>query len=355
MSNYKEFKLTKYTKDGGWGSKFSLEDLGEILSLFNLENKNPNILVDASTKDDAAVYRINENACIVVTVDFFPPNVDDPFTYGQIAASNSMSDIYAMGGDPLIGLNIAAFPKSFPKEIINKILSGAIEKCNEAGLSIVGGHTIYDEEPKYGLAVIGTINCNSIRKNNTAQEGDLLILTKPLGTGIITQSIKNNYINAENAINESIKSMTMLNKKASEIIKNYPVNACVDITGFGLLGHLYNMISQSNKNCDLKINNIPLFKNLGTIVDTKNLTSGTTGNIKYLNKKLIDLKTIDEKIKTIICDAQTSGGLLISIPAEFGDEIIIKLNETGHKKASIIGQVTKKKESENKMINFINN
>ena len=354
MTNYKEFKLTKYTKDGGWGAKFSLEDLGEILSLFNLENKNPNILVDASTKDDAAVYRINESTCLVFTVDFFPPNVDDPFTYGQISASNSMSDIYAMGGDPLIGLNIAAFPKSFPGEVINKILIGAKEKCDEAGLSIVGGHTIYDEEPKYGLAVIGTINCDAIRKNNTAQEEDLLILTKPLGTGIITQSIKNNSKNAENALNESINSMTMLNKKAAEIIKNYHVNACVDITGFGLLGHLYNMISQSNKNCDLKLNNIPLFENLDSIIDTKNLTSGTMGNIKFLDKKLVNLKNIDEKMKAIICDAQTSGGLLISIPPKFADEIIVKLNQSGHKKASIIGKVTKKKEFENKMINFIN-
>ena len=206
MSNYKEFKLTQYTKSGGWGAKFSLEDLGQILNLFNLDNKNPNILVDASTKDDAAVYKINDDTCIALTVDFFPPNVDDPYTYGQISAANSMSDIYAMGGNPIIGLNIAAFPKKFPIEIINRILLGAKEKCDEANLSIIGGHTIYDEEPKYGLAVIGTINCNDIKKNNTAKEGDLLILTKPLGTGIITQSIKNNSINAENAINESITS-----------------------------------------------------------------------------------------------------------------------------------------------------
>ena len=354
MSNNKKFKLTQYTKSGGWGAKFSLEDLGEILSIFNLENKNPNILVDASTKDDAAVFRINENTCLVLTVDFFPPNVDDPFIYGQISASNSMSDIYAMGGDPLLGLNIAAFPKSFPKEIINKILSGAKEKCNEAGLSIVGGHTIYDEEPKYGLAVIGTINCNEIIKNNTAQEGDLLVLTKALGTGIITQLTKNDSSNIDGVLNEAINSMTMLNKKAADIMKNYPVNACVDITGFGLLGHLYNMISQSNKSCDLKINNIPIFEGLDSIIDTNNLASGTIGNIKYFDNKLTDLKTINEKIKSIICDAQTSGGLLLSTPQDYADEIIDKLNKSGHKKASIIGNVRKKKKFKNKIINFIN-
>ena len=354
MSNYKEFKLTQYTKSGGWGAKFSLEDLGQILNLFNLENKNPNILVDASTKDDAAVYKINDNTCIALTVDFFPPNVDDSYTYGQISAANSMSDIYAMGGNPIIGLNIAAFPKKFPIEIINRILLGAKEKCDEAGLSIIGGHTIYDEEPKYGLAVIGTINCNEIKKNNTAKEGDLLILTKALGTGIITQSIKTNANNIDSALNESIKSMTMLNNKASEIIKNHPVSACVDITGFGLLGHLYNMISQSNKNCELNLNNIPVFEGLNSIIDTSNLATGTIENIKYLDKKLNDLKTIDPNMKSIICDAQTSGGLLISIPAKSADEIIVKLNKSGHKKASIIGKVTKKKEFENKMINFIN-
>ena len=354
MSNYKEFKLTQYTKSGGWGAKFSLEDLGQILNLFNLENKNPNILVDASTKDDAAVYKINDNTCIALTVDFFPPNVDDSYTYGQISAANSMSDIYAMGGNPIIGLNIAAFPKKFPIEIINRILLGAKEKCDEAGLSIIGGHTIYDEEPKYGLAVIGTINCNEIKKNNTAKEGDLLILTKALGTGIISQSIKTNANNIDSALNESIKSMTMLNNKASEIIKNHSVNACVDITGFGLLGHLYNMISQSNKNCELNLNNIPVFEGLNSIIDTSNLATGTIENIKYLDKKLNDLKTIDPNMKSIICDAQTSGGLLISIPAKSADEIIVKLNKSGHKKASIIGKVTKKKEFENKMINFIN-
>ena len=220
-----------------------------------------------------------------------------------------MSDIYAMGGDPIIGLNIAAFPKKFPIEIINNILLGAKEKCDEAGLSIIGGHTIYDEEPKYGLAVIGTINCNEIRKNNTAQEGDLLILTKPLGTGIITQLMKNDSSNINSALNEAINSMTMLNKKAADIMKNYPVNACVDISGFGLLGHLYNMISQSNKSCDLKINNIPILEGLDSIIDTNNLASGTIGNIKYFDNKLTDLKTINEKIISIICDAQTSGGL----------------------------------------------
>ena len=353
MSNYKEFKLTQYTKSGGWGAKFSLEDLGQILNLFNLDNKNPNILVDASTKDDAAVYKINDDTCIALTVDFFPPNVDDPYTYGQISAANSMSDIYAMGGNPIIGLNIAAFPKKFPIEIINRILLGAKEKCDEANLSIIGGHTIYDEEPKYGLAVIGTINCNDIKKNNTAKEGDLLILTKPLGTGIITQSIKTNTNILDSALNESINSMTMLNKKASEIIKNYPVNACVDITGFGLLGHLYNMISQSEKNCELNLNNIPIFDDLNSIIDTNNLTTGTIENIKYLDKKLNDLKTINPTMKSIICDSQTSGGLLISTPSEFANEIIEKLYKSGHKKASIVGSVVSKEKFKNKIVNFI--
>ena len=319
-----------------------------------MENKNPNILVDASTRDDAAVYKITNDTCIALTVDFFPPNVDDPYTYGQISAANSMSDIYAMGGDPIIGLNIAAFPKKFPIEIINNILLGAKEKCDEAGLSILGGHTIYDDEPKYGLAVIGKINCNEIKKNNTAKSGDLLILTKALGTGIISQLIKKDSSNIGSALNESINSMTMLNKKAAEIIKNYPVNACVDITGFGLLGHLYNMISQSNKNCELNINDIPIFEDLDSIVDTNDLATGSIENIKYLDKKLTGLKTIDSKMKSIICDAQTSGGLLFSTPAIFAAEIIDKLNKSGHKKASIIGSVTKKKEFENKIIKFIN-
>ena len=204
------------------------------------------------------------------------------------------------------------------------------------------------------MAVIGTINCNEIIKNNTAQEGDLLVLTKALGTGIITQLTKNDSSNIDGVLNEAINSMTMLNKKAADIMKNYPVNACVDITGFGLLGHLYNMISQSNKSCDLKINNIPIFEGLDSIIDTNNLASGTIGNIKYFDNKLTDLKTINEKIKSIICDAQTSGGLLLSTPQDYADEIIDKLNKSGHKKASIIGNVRKKKKFKNKIINFIN-
>ena len=318
-----------------------------------MENTNPNILVDASTKDDAAVYKINDNTCIALTVDFFPPNVDDSYTYGQISAANSMSDIYAMGGTPIIGLNIAAFPKKFSIEIINRILLGAKEKCDEANLSIIGGHTIYDEEPKYGLAVIGTINCDEIKKNNTAKEGDSLILTKALGTGIITQSIKTNTKNIDNALKESINSMTMLNKKASEIIKNYPINACVDITGFGLLGHLYNMISQSEKNCELNLNNIPVFEGINSLIDTNNIATGTIENIKYLEKKLNDLKTIEPNMKSIICDAQTSGGLLFSTPAKFAKEITEELHKSNHTKASIIGNVVSKQKFKNKIINFI--
>ena len=222
-----------------------------------MEDKNPNVLVDSSDKDDAAVYKLNENQCLVLTVDFFPPNVDDPFIYGEIAASNSMSDIYAMGVDPIIGLNIAAFPKIFPKTVIKDILRGSKSKCDEAGLSIIGGHTIYDSEPKYGIAAIGITHSTQIITNNNAKENQAIILSKPLGTGIVNNLIMNDKSNADsNVIKEAVESMSMLNKYAKDIMVKYGASSCVDITGYGLLGHMYNLALSSNLSCNIHIKSL---------------------------------------------------------------------------------------------------
>ena len=340
MSDKKQFKLTKYTKSGGWGSKFSIEDLGEILSLFNLENKNPNILVDSSHKDDAAVYKLNENQCLVLTVDFFPPNVDDPFTYGEIVASNSMSDIYAMGVDPVIGLNIAAFPKTFPKTVIQDILRGSQSKCDEAGLSIIGGHTIYDSEPKYGIAAIGITNCNQVITNNSAKENQAIILTKPLGTGIVNNLIMDDKSNVDsNIIKDAVESMSMLNKYAKDIMVKYGASSCVDITGYGLLGHMYNLALNSNINCNINIKSVPVINNLDDYINS-NISSGTKSNIEFLNNKLNSFNKLDNKQKIIFSDPQTSGGLLFTVDKSKSTDVIKELSAK-HSKASLIGETEK--------------
>jgi len=340
MSYMKQFKLTKYTKSGGWGSKFSIEDLGQILSLFNLENKNPNILVDSSDKDDAAVYKLNDNKCLVLTVDFFPPNVDDPFTYGEIVASNSMSDIYAMGVDPIIGLNIAAFPKTFPKTVIQDILRGSKSKCDEAGLNIIGGHTIYDSEPKYGIAAIGITDCNQVITNNGAKENQAIILTKPLGTGIINNLIMDDKSDFNsNIIKDGIESMSMLNKYAKDIMVKYGASSCVDITGYGLLGHMYTLATNSNLSCNINTKSVPVINNLDSFINS-NISSGTKTNMEFLNKKLDSFGNLDNKQKIIFSDPQTSGGLLFTVDKSKSTDVINELNAK-HSKASIIGETEK--------------
>jgi len=341
MSNKNQFKLTKYTNSGGWGSKFSIEDLGQILSLFNVGKNNPNILVDSSDKDDAAVYKINDNQCLVMTVDFFPPNVDSPYSYGEIAASNSMSDIYAMGVDPIIGLNIAAFPKTFPKKIIKEILNGSKSKCDEAGLNILGGHTIYDSEPKYGIAAIGITECKKIITNSNANEQEAIILTKPLGTGIINNLIMNEKLESNNAlIIDSIESMAMLNKYAKDIMLEYNASSCVDITGYGLIGHIYNIALNSKISCTLYPDSLPIINNLERYIES-NISSGTKLNMEFADSKIKDFKNLNNKEKVILSDAQTSGGLLFTVKKSDAKNVINELISTNHQQASIIGETSK--------------
>ena len=305
-----------------------------------MENKNPNVLVDSSDKDDAAVYKLNENQCLVLTVDFFPPNVDDPFTYGEIAASNSMSDIYAMGVDPIIGLNIAAFPKIFPKTVIKDILRGSKSKCDEAGLSIIGGHTIYDSEPKYGIAAIGITHSTQIITNNNAKENQAIILSKPLGTGIVNNLIMNDKSNAvSNVIKEAVESMSMLNKYAKDIMVKYGASACVDITGYGLLGHMYNLALSSNLSCNINIKSVPVINNLDNYINS-NISSGTKSNIEFLNNKLNSFNKLNNKQKIIFSDPQTSGGLLFTVDKSKSKDVIKELRAK-HSKASVIGETEK--------------
>jgi len=299
---------------------------------------HPSLLVGIESNDDAAVFKLTDEIAIVKSVDFFPPIVDDPYYFGSIAVANALSDIYSMGAIPLIGLNIACFPKSMPKEIIGKILLGGYDKAKEAGVVIAGGHTIDDPEPKYGMEVTGIIKPGDEITNNNCQTGDKLILTKPLGTGIITTSMKNNVLSSNDIIlHSALNTMNTLNKDASSIMVKIGVNSATDVTGFGLLGHLYTMLSGSNKSAKLIYPNIPIIDGVLDLVEN-NTPSGTINNKNSVEKHTSFAPTITEFEKIILFDAQTSGGLLISVSADRSDQLLLEMS-ANNIPAALIGEV----------------
>lgn len=296
-----------------------------------------NLLVGIETSDDAAVYKINEDTAIIQTLDFFTPIVDDPYTFGQIAAANSLSDIYAMGGRPVVALNIVCFPNCLPIEVLGEILKGGADKVIEAGAVVVGGHTISDDEPKYGLSVTGMVNPGKILKNCGCRENDVLILTKPLGSGIINTAIKGGAASRE-AYNSAVKIMSALNKYAGEIVANYDISACTDITGFGLMGHAYEMASGSGVCLKINKEKIPYIKEAKEYAAMGLVPAGTYRNKTYLEGKF-SLSDVPQWLEDIIFDPQTSGGLLVTCSEDEGQGLLKELNELDIK-SQIIGKVT---------------
>jgi selenide, water dikinase len=272
--------------------------------------KDSNLIVGIETSDDAAVYKLNEDTALIQTLDFFTPVVDDPFVFGQIAATNSLSDIYAMGGKPTVALNIVCFPTCLPMEVLGEILKGGAQKVLEAGAVVVGGHSVDDNEPKYGLSVTGTVHPSKVLRNYGCKEGDLLILTKPLGTGIINTAIKGG-VASEEAYNKAVEVMTELNKYAAEIITQYDVNACTDITGFGIMGHGYEMASASGMSLKLYKNRIPFISEAKEYASMGLVPAGSYNNRKYLEGKY-SINNVEDWLMDILFDPQTSGGLLVS-------------------------------------------
>ncbi len=289
------------------------------------------------TSDDAAVYKINDELAMIQTVDIFPPLVDDPYEYGQIAAANSLSDVYAMGGTPQLALNICCFPPELPKDILQAILQGGYEKVAEAGAIIAGGHTIRDKEPKYGLSVTGFSSPNQILTNSGLKEGDLLVATKKLGTGILTTAAKAGLLE-ERHYREMIKSMSSLNKRAAQIMGRYPVNGCTDVTGFGILGHIFEMAKGSGQTVCLDASAIPILPGALEKAEMGIIPEGAYRNREYLYGQVEKKAKISLALEDILYDPQTSGGLLISLPESAGLELIKKLNEEGEP-AAIIGWV----------------
>jgi selenide,water dikinase len=305
---------------------------------------DPNLLVGNETRDDAGVYRIGDYQALVFTVDFFPPIVDDPFSYGAIAVANSLSDIYAMGARPLLGLNIVGFPIDQPKEILGEILQGGYAKAAEAGCLIVGGHTVDDAEPKYGLAAVGLVEPGKQVTNAGARPGDRLVLTKPLGTGIITTAGKRGEVEAE-VLERAVSIMSTLNRAASEAMIKVGVNAATDITGFGLAGHLDSMMQGSGARARIQLSQVPVIPGTWELVEAGFAPGGTHRNLKSVDPNVQWHADMPEVAKLLLCDAQTSGGLLMSVPESKMDSLLKELDAAGVVDARVIGEVAEDSKS----------
>ena len=298
------------------------------------------MLVGTETGDDAGVYRLRPDLAIVNTVDFFTPIVDDPYMFGQISAANSLSDVYAMGGDPKTCMNIVCFPKGkMDIEILGEILRGGADKVKESGAVIVGGHSIIDEEIKFGMAVTGVIHPDKIYRNVGVQEGDALILTKPLGTGIITTALKKGKA-SEESVNEAVKSMTTLNAAASFVARKHPVHACSDVTGFGILGHALGMASGSDVTLVIESAKLPLMRSAPRLAEKGYITGGCKRNREYLDDKMAIDKSIREGLVEVALDPQTSGGLLIAIAKRHAAKLLEDLHDAGVAQATEVGYAT---------------
>ena len=291
------------------------------------------------TSDDAGVYQLNDEMALVQTVDFFTPIVDDPFTFGQIAVANALSDVYAMGGTPLTGMNLVAFPiKTLSLSILKEILLGGLSKMEEAGVALVGGHSIEDPEIKYGLAVTGLIHPKKILTNAKAKVGDKLVLTKPLGTGIIATALKGGMA-SEEAVRKMVESMVALNRKASELMKTFEAHACTDITGFGFIGHALEMASASQVGMAIQSKNIPVFPEAMEYARLGLIPGGAHSNRQFFSCRVEVHSNVPELLIDLLYDPQTSGGLLISLPSGNAEGLVETLKKEGEVNSTIIGQV----------------
>ncbi len=301
--------------------------------------KHPDLLVGAETGDDAAVYRINDETALIVTVDFFPPITDDPYEYGAIAAANSLSDVYAMGGKPLIALNVVGFPASLDMAILGRILQGGYAKAAEAECLIVGGHTVDDPEPKYGLSVIGIVEPGKQVSNAGAKPGDVLILSKPIGTGIITTAGKQGVADPD-VMARAVETMAALNRPAAEAMMKVGVNSATDITGFGLLGHLKSMVRGSGVAAEISLAGVPVLPGVRQLLANGIAPGGTHRNLSSVADVVTWGDGLTEADQLLLCDAQTSGGLLISAPAEKQQDLVDALRAEGAQSSAVVGRIT---------------
>ena len=301
---------------------------------------DPAVLVDASTGDDAAVYRLDAERSLVVTADFFTPIVDDPFDFGRIAAANALSDIYAMGARPLFALNLVGFPRRLlDSGALGEILRGGAEVAREAGAPIVGGHSVDDQEPKYGMCVVGEVHPDRVVRNSGARPGDLLLLTKPIGTGVIATALKAGAAPAA-VIEAATKSMATLNRAAAESMQEVGVHAATDVTGFGLLGHLRAMLLASDAAARIHASAVPLLPGARDAADRGHVPGGSLRNREDLSRHVAWAADVPMVLRVLLCDAQTSGGLLIAVPADRALGLLERLRRRRTGAAAVVGEVT---------------
>ncbi len=317
------------------------EALSQVLRQVDFEVDDDKLLVGLDKADDAIAYQLNDEQILIQSVDFFTPIVDDPYLFGQIAAANALSDIYAMGGKPLLAMNVVGFPSCLEDSILTKILQGGADKVAEAGAIIAGGHTVQDDEPKYGLSVTGLVKEEDLLTNSQAKVGDKLILTKPLGMGIMATAIKGE-MDEGGMSNPVIKAMATLNDKAAEVMQRVGVNACTDITGFGLLGHVWELASGSDVEIEIYSSEVPVFDQILDYAEMGLVPAGAYTNRNYLEGNVHLEEGVSTALSDILFDPQTSGGLLISLPEEKVSDLLIELYGAGVDDATIVGEVVRK-------------
>jgi selenide,water dikinase len=313
-------------------------DLESILAKIP-EETSSDLLTSIHAGEDAGVFMLDEDLALVQTVDFFTPIVDDPLRFGQIAAANALSDLYAMGARPLTAMNIVAFPPSLGLDVLERILLGGQQKVHEAGAVILGGHTIEDEEPKYGLAVTGLVKPSDMTRITGATPGDYLVLTKPVGTGILATALKGEFL-TEDEMSEAIESMCALNGEAAQVFSRHGVNSCTDVTGFALVGHLFEMIRASGVGAELWASDVPLFENALRMADMGMVPEGQSLIEDYVPKEQVRVGEIDETLMICLYDPQTSGGLLGSVPEGKVDDVMRDLKDGPYPRAAVIGTIT---------------
>ena len=317
-----DVKLTKLAKCAGCGAKVGAGVLAKLLEGISV-HEDPNLLVGFDKSDDASVYKITDDLAIVQTLDFFPPIADDPYLFGQIAATNALSDVYAMGGEPKLALNIMCIPKDMPRDAVHALLRGGYEKVFEAGALITGGHSIFDDEPKYGLSVTGFVHPDRILTNSGAKEGDVLLLTKPLGIGVLTTAQRAELLSDEGKA-LAYRLMTTLNKSARDCMVKYRVHACTDVTGFGLLGHLYEMTQGSDLTAVLDTSAIHIIQEALPFAEMGILPEGMYRNRSFA-EQAVDAGDTPLAVQDVLYDPQTAGGLMISVHPEDADALYEEL------------------------------
>lgn len=314
--------------------------MAKVLENLPKNNFNENLLVGLETSDDAAVYKLTNEIALIQTLDFFTPMVDDPYVFGQISAANALSDVYAMGGVPSVCMNIVCFPSCYDMNVLGEILRGGFDKVKESGALLVGGHTVDDKEPKYGLSVSGIVNPNKVLSNANAKVNDKLILTKPIGVGILNTAMKENLLD-ENISKKVIETMTHLNKYAAKSFDEINVNSVTDITGFGLLGHALEMAKASNVSIEIDSSEVPILEGAISMANMGIIPAGMYKNKDYISKDVL-VSDIDTAIEDILYDPQTSGGLLVSVSEENAEKLVSSMLKNGSLEAKIIGTVKEK-------------